>query len=149
MVSVKTLLHTNFTMKDLGEMLKILGVTVDIDLNHDFIKLSQGHYIDIIAQHFNLGKALLVDTPILHDIKSLEPCSNDDPAPDAPYAQVIGSLMYAILGSCPNIVFAVQQLSQHTHDFSEAHWTVVKHVIHYLKGTCDMGIILHCSTSTH
>ena len=31
MVSIKTLLHSNFTMKDLGEMLKILGIRVEID----------------------------------------------------------------------------------------------------------------------
>ena len=65
-----------------------------------------------------------------------------------PYTQAIGSLMYTVLGSCPDIAFAVQQLSQHTHDFSQAHWTAVKHVIHYLKGTHDAGIVLHHSTST-
>ena len=121
MASIKTLLHSNFTMKDLGEMLKILGIRVEIDPHHNFIKLSQGHYIDIIVQRFNLDGALLVDTPVLHDIKSLEPRPDGDPTPDTPYAQAIGSLMYAILGSRPNIAFAVQQLSQHTHDFSQAH----------------------------
>ena len=65
-----------------------------------------------------------------------------------PYAQAIRSLMYAILGSHPNIAFTVQQLSQHTHNFSQAHWTAVKCVICYLKGTHDVGIVLHCSTST-
>ena len=56
--------------------------------------------------------------------------------------------MYAVLGSCPDIVFAVQQLSQHTHNFSQAHWTAVKRVICYLKGTHDAGIVLHRSMST-
>ena len=56
--------------------------------------------------------------------------------------------MYTILGSCPDITFTVQQLSQHTHDFSQAHWTAVKCVIRYLKGTRDAGIVLHHSTST-
>ena len=114
MASIKILLHSNFTMKDLGEMLKILGIRVKIDPHRNFIKLSQGHYIDVIVQRFNLDGAPLVDTPVLHDIKSLEPRSDGDPAPDTPYAQAIGSLMYAVLGSCPDITFAVQQLSQHT-----------------------------------
>ena len=129
-------------------MLKILGIRVEIDPHHNFIKLSQGHYIDIIVQRFNLDGAPPVDTPVLHDIKSLEPCSDGDPTPDTPYAQAIGSLMYAVLGSCPDIAFAVQQLSQHTHDYSQAHWTAVKRVIRYLKGTHDAGIVLHRSTST-
>ena len=50
MVSIKTLLHSNFTMKDLGEMLKILGIRVKIDRHRNFIKLLQGHYIDVIVQ---------------------------------------------------------------------------------------------------
>ena len=148
MASIKTLLHSNFTMKDLSKMLKILGIRVKIDPHHNFIKLSQGHYIDIIIQQFNLDRAPPVDTPILHDIKFLKPCPDGDPAPDKPYAQAIGSLMYAILGSHPDIAFAVQQLSQHTHDFSQAHWTAVKRVIRYLKGTHDAGIVLHCLTLT-
>ena len=56
--------------------------------------------------------------------------------------------MYAILGSRPDITFAVQQLSQHTHDFSQAHWIAVKCVIHYLKGTHNAGLVLHRLTST-
>ena len=50
MASIKTLLHSNFTMKDLGKMLNILGIRVKIDLHCNFIKLSQSHYIDVIVQ---------------------------------------------------------------------------------------------------
>ena len=50
MGSLKTLLHSNFTMKDLGEMLKILRIRVKIDPHCNFIKLLQGHYIDVIIQ---------------------------------------------------------------------------------------------------
>jgi Reverse transcriptase (RNA-dependent DNA polymerase) len=80
MASAKTLLHANFTMKDLGEMLKILGIRVEIDPDRDFIKLSQGHFIDVIVQRFHLGDAPPVDTPVLQDIKSLEPRSAKDPS---------------------------------------------------------------------
>ena len=134
MAHVKHLLHSNFTMKDLGEMLKILGIRVEIDPQHDSIKLSQGHYINVLVKHFNLVEALPVDTPVVHDIKTLLPQSASDHAPDVQYAQAIGSLMYAALGSHPDIAFAVQQLSHHTHNYTEAHWTAVKHVICYLKG---------------
>jgi hypothetical protein len=50
MARIKTLLRSNFTMKDLGEMQKILGIKVDIDQHSGTIKLSQGHYIDVIVQ---------------------------------------------------------------------------------------------------
>ena len=68
--------------------------------------------------------------------------------PDVPYAQVIGSLMYAALGSHPDIAFTVQQLSHRMHNFTIAHWTAVKHIIQYLKGTRKKGILLHHSSYT-
>ena len=148
MARVKHLLHSNIIMKDLGEMLKILGIRVEIDPQRDSIKLSQGHYINVLVKHFNLVEAPPVDTPVAHDIKTLLPWSASDHAPDVPYAQVIGSLMYAALGSCPDIAFAVQQLSCHTHNYTEAHWTAVKRIIRYLKGTRNRGITLCRSSST-
>ena len=85
--------------------------------------------------------------PVVHDIKTLLPQSTSDHAPDVPYAQAIGSLMYAALGSHPDIAFAVQQLSRHMHNYTEAHWMAVKCIIRYLKGTRNRGITLHRSPS--
>ena len=45
MASIKTLLHSSFTMKDLGEMLKILRIRVEIDPHRNFIKLSPRSFI--------------------------------------------------------------------------------------------------------
>ena len=49
--------------------------------------------------------------------------------------------MYAALGTCPNIAFATQHLSQFTNSYGPEHWTVIKHVLHYLIGTWDDGIL--------
>ena len=58
-----------------------------------------------------------------------------------PYAKVIGSLMYAALQTQPDIAFAVQHLSQYTSNPAQEHWTAVKRVLRYLKGTRDGGIV--------
>ena len=114
---------------------------------HDSIKLSQGHYINVLVKWFNLVEALPINMPVAHDIKTLLPQSSSDHAPDVLYVQAIGLLMYVALGSCPDIAFAVQQLSHHKHNYTEAHWMAVKRVIHHLKGTCNRGITLHQSPS--
>ena len=67
--------------------------------------------------------------------------SKDGPTIDVPYAKAIGSIMYAALGTRPNIAFAIQHLSQFTTSYGPEHWTAIKHVLRYLKGTQDGRII--------
>jgi hypothetical protein len=45
---------------------------------------------------------------------------------NVPYHEVIGLLMWACLGMCPDIAFAVTMLSHFSKDPGEAHWLVVK-----------------------
>ena len=58
-----------------------------------------------------------------------------------PYAKAIGSLMYAAMQTQPDISFVVQHLSQYTINPTQEHWTAVKRVLWYLKGTRDEGIV--------
>lgn len=127
MARVKSLLSSKFTMKDLGQMTKILSIHVDINRNAGTVKLSQEAYIDILLHWYNFIDVNPVDTPMTKDIKSLKPqTANDENAPDVPYAQVIGSLMYTAIALRLDITFAVQQLSQFNQTFTEAHWTATK-----------------------
>ena len=57
------------------------------------------------------------------------------------YGAAIGSLIFAAIGTHPDIAFAVQSLSQFTTNPSPEHWTAIKHVFRYLNGTQDLGII--------
>ena len=57
-----------------------------------------------------------------------------------PYQAAVGALMFAMLGTRPDIAFAVTCLSQFSSNFGAAHWTAVKRVLRYLRGTLDYGI---------
>ena len=59
------------------------------------------------------------------------------PMTEVPYAKVIGSLMYVALSTWPNLAFAIQHLSQFITSYRVEHWTTIKHVLRYLKGSCD------------
>ena len=65
-----------------------------------------------------------------------------------PYAKVIGSLMYAAIQTWPDISFMVQHLSQYMTSPMQEHWTTVKHVLRYLKGTHDKGIVYSWAENT-
>jgi hypothetical protein len=77
-----------------------------------------------------------------HSVKLIIPVgnSNDKPSISEPCAKAISSLMYAALGTQPDISFVVQYLSQFMHCFANEHWTAIKHVFQYLKGTKYNGI---------
>src|ERR1700678_272432 len=59
---------------------------------------------------------------------------------DIPYHEAVGSLMYASLGTRPDISFAVQTVSRFSLKPGTAHWEAVKRIFRYLKGTRDLWL---------
>ena len=57
------------------------------------------------------------------------------------YRQVVGSLQYLTF-TRPDITYAVNKLSQFMHKLTFNHWTIVKCLLRYLKGTIDHGLFL-------
>ena len=55
-----------------------------------------------------------------------------------PYASVVGSLMYAMLCTRPNICFAIGMVSHYQSNLGPVHWQVVKRIFQYLRGTSDL-----------
>ena len=56
------------------------------------------------------------------------------------YQQLIGTLLYAALGTRPNIPFTVTRLSRFNSDPTEEHLRYAKYVLRYLKGTKSLQI---------
>ena len=57
------------------------------------------------------------------------------------YASVVGSLMYAMLCTRPDICFAVGMVSKYQSDPGEEHWIAVKHIFKYLQRTRDYMLV--------
>ena len=54
-----------------------------------------------------------------------------------PYALAIGSLMYAMVCTRPDIAHAVGVMSRSMSKPRKQHWEVVKWILRYLKGSTD------------
>jgi hypothetical protein len=54
------------------------------------------------------------------------------------YARAIGSLMYAMVYTKPDIAHAVEVLSRHMSKLEKEHWKTIKRVFKYLQGTSVM-----------
>jgi len=57
-----------------------------------------------------------------------------------PYASAVGSLMYAVVCTRPDIAHVVELLSRIMSKPWKEHWATVKRVFKYLRGTSDYGL---------
>ncbi|CAN4105338.1 unnamed protein product [Withania somnifera] len=60
-----------------------------------------------------------------------------------PYASAMGSLMYVMLCTRPDIRYTVGMVSDYRSNPGREHWTTVKHIIKYLKRTRDYMLVYH------
>lgn len=58
-----------------------------------------------------------------------------------PYANVVGSLMYLMVCSRPDIGYGVSMVSRYLADPGREHWLAVKWLLRYLNGTRDYGLV--------
>jgi hypothetical protein len=63
------------------------------------------------------------------------------------YRQALDSLQYLSL-TRPDIMFAVNKVSQNMHKLSILHWVSVKRILRYLKGTTNYGLFFNQQLST-
>ncbi|KAG7962752.1 hypothetical protein I3843_09G081300 [Carya illinoinensis] len=59
---------------------------------------------------------------------------------NVPYASVVGSLMYAMVCTRPDISQAVSLISRYMHNPGKTHWHAAKWILRYILGTVDIGL---------
>lgn len=139
---IKELLKKEFEVHDLGEPRLLIGKEILRDHQNQTLILSQKNYIRKIIEKHGMKDANPVSTPMDPNITLLKrETPNTDARSSLLYATAIGSLMYAAVGTRVDIAYAVQNLSQFTQNPGPEHWTAVKRVFRYLKGTTDYGLV--------
>ncbi|KAG8651962.1 hypothetical protein MANES_06G038601v8 [Manihot esculenta] len=58
-----------------------------------------------------------------------------------PYASAIGSIMYAMLCTRPDVSYALSTTNRYQTDPGESHWTAVKNILKYLRRTKDAFLV--------
>ena len=144
--SVKDSLKNSFSMKDLGEAAYILGIKIYRDRSRRIIGLSQSAYIDMVLKRFNMQDAKKGFLPMSHGIslsKTQSPTTPDERRrmDGIPYALAVGSIMYAMVCTRPDVSFALSVVGRYQADPGESHWTAVKNILKYLRRTKDMFLV--------
>ena len=141
MSSIKLWLSSHFAMKYLGEASYILKIKLFRDQKKILLGLSQVNYIDKILARFSMQDSKKEFSPFRHRVhlsKKLCPKTRErerEKIRNCPYALAVGSLMYAMLCTRPDICYAVSIVSRYQPNPSFAHWIAVKHILQYLNRT--------------
>jgi hypothetical protein len=82
-----------------------------------------------LASHFKISSSLCPSTKQEKEYMSR-----------IPYANVVGSLIYVMVSTRPDISHAVGVVSRYMENPCKEHWAIVKWVLRYLRGTNDYCI---------
>ncbi|KAL2248460.1 UNVERIFIED_CONTAM: Retrovirus-related Pol polyprotein from transposon TNT 1-94 [Sesamum indicum] len=123
-------------MKDLGEADVILGIKIR-EIENGF-SLCQSHYIKKILDKFSGQDEITVKTP--YDTSVCLKKNKGDSVSQAEYAKIIGSVMFLMNYTRPDIAYAVSRLSRYTHNPSNEHWNALRRLLRYLKWTINLTL---------
>ncbi|KAJ0726248.1 putative RNA-directed DNA polymerase [Helianthus annuus] len=144
---LKKQMSKEFEMKDLGPAKQILGMSITRSKKDGSVTLSQEKYIGKVLERFGMNseKTKPRNTPLGSHLKLTKeqcPRTEEEKADMArvPYASAVGSLMYAMVCTRPDIAHAVGVVSRFMSNPGREHWEAVKWVLRYLKGTSKMGM---------
>ena len=144
--NVKKWLAEQFQMKDLGEASYILGIQIIRYHKNKILALSQASYIDKVLARFSMQDSKKGLLPTQHGIILYkEQCpkipQEEEDMRRIPYASTIGSLMYAMLCTRPNICYAVGIVNRYQSNPGMGHWIAVKHILKYLMRIRDYMLV--------
>jgi hypothetical protein len=146
LISLKQELAKKFEMKDLGEAQFILGIQIERDRSAHTLSQSQQSYIKKIVERYSMSNSKAVSTPL--DLGTRLSKSDSASTPEevaemknVPYQSAVGAIMYAMLGTRPDIAFAVTTLSQFNNNPGMPHWVGVKRVLRYLNASMNNKLV--------
>ena len=146
LTSTKSWLSKTFSMKDLGEASFVLGIRIYRDRSKRMLGLSQSLYIDTIIKRFKIENSKRGLIPMRHGIvlsKGMAPKTAEDMdrMSGVPYTSAIGSIMYAMICTRPDVANALCIASRYQANPGEQHWMAVKCILKYLRRTKDLLLV--------
>jgi hypothetical protein len=135
----KEALKRSYQMTDLGEISWILGIQITRDRDKGTIALSQEKFIEEILDRFKKSQVRPISTPALAN-EHLTKLST--PEIDAKsYQSAVGALMYPMLGTRPDLAYAVGALGRHAANPGPEHQRALDRVFRYLRATSKQKLV--------
>ncbi|THG96936.1 hypothetical protein EW145_g7692 [Phellinidium pouzarii] len=131
----------------LGPLHFMLGIRFTWNAEMGTVTLDQQAFSKTILERFHMQSAKPASTPLMVGkalTKGDSPVTEEGKAEmqGVPYSALIGSFMYLVIWTRPDLAYSAMALSQFSSNPGIAHWTEAKHVLRYLLGTLDYGLTL-------
>ena len=138
LTSVKESLGKRFKIKDLGKLSWFLGT--EFNCNESGIEMNQTQYIEKVLLRFGKADCKPKPTPCILGVGKVS--DEESPLLEDPgeYRAIVGSLIYVMKGTRPDLCYVVTKLSQKMSKPTRANLELAKHVLRYLKGTSGQGL---------
>ena len=131
-------LKKKFRMKDLGILNNFLGI--EFKVKEDEIEMKQTKYLKKILERFDMENCKTRSTPCEQKLEFTEATDERRKPVKSNYREMIGSLIYAMTATRPDLCYVVTKLSQYLDKPTPECFLYVKHVLQYLKTTIDYGL---------
>jgi len=137
-------LKTAFEISDLGEASFLLGL--HITYTSDGIALTQERYIGTILSRFGMENSNTVSIPLPKGITLTKGITEQPKEQVTTYQSMIGSLMYLVTGTRPDLEYMLSFLAQFCSCPNNEHIGAAKHVFRYVNGTRNLGLFYQYTT---
>ena len=137
---IKQTLQARYRMTNLGRARRFLGIQITQSHPANGIHIDQEAYILTILKRFRMSSAKDGLSPMDPNVNINNNQCEDKPANTQLYLSMVGSLMYAAMGTRPDLAFYVAALSRHNQKPLQMHLTAAKRALRYLKHTATFGL---------
>ena len=136
----KVSLSLKFEMDDRGEIHYLLGMSIKRDRSTKILMINQKTYLEDILKRFGMYDSKPVSTPMEAGKKYEKLLTEEESVNLKEYQAAIGLLTYASIATRPDLSYSVGVLSQFMSNPGAEHWTAIKRIFRYIKGTLEYGL---------
>lgn len=136
---IKDDLRKSFKIKELGEVQRILGMQITRVRSKRTVYIDQTAYIEKFLHEYAMEQDKVKPTAIPMTNESFRKTTIDDePGDISGYAKRVGSMMFAMVYTRPDIGYALSKLSQFMSNPGKTHDLAVKQALRYLRSTSQL-----------
>jgi len=118
---------------------RFVGLEITRQRANRTIEIRQSRQILDTLERFVMDNCSPLSTPMEANARLIP---GDEEVDKRSYQAAVGSIMFLMIGSRPDIAFAISTLSRFNSSPTKAHWNAIKHLLRYLAGTSHLPLIL-------
>ncbi|CAI7866777.1 unnamed protein product [Closterium sp. NIES-54] len=123
-------------------MKNYIGMDVERDLDHRWLKLHQEKFIKELGEKYGIENERKVATPLPAEFKLVKAAEDEgvEAEEQQQFQSLVGSLLYAAVHTRPDIPFSVGQLARVVQNPSEEQVDAAERVVKYLNSHPSIGV---------